>query len=1565
MEEDCITLSFNLADSRDFAIGDYIDDEIFGRFTISEEPVPADYDPVSGAHKYELRFDADWIYWKNYILMFTSNGVRRETTWVLTDTLDNHLSVVLQNLQAIGYTGYSKAVENTVEDPGRAVCLTYSGTSILDALKALAEAYKCEFWLTDEVVNNTPTRVIHFGKCQTGTEETLSMTDEGNWTINVENMVPTRNESEYGNRFYVYGSTKNIPDTYRKHLAFKVDEYSEDGTVLFRDSVRSLSPQMFKSRAVLVPATETTVYAGGWSQYSYNEEVISGKKHYSVVMTSDTIPVVQGWAVSIHFPVVPVTGSVEYLEFTYYIYDQNGTLLQSYVGDLNSYGIGAGVEGITIRFSYHYQSKDFFPDVDPPTVSLRENTGNAYIATLTSGGSTAKVALVEGGLAFLANEPDLSTAPAYRTTSPISGFGVGAEFTLSFSENGTDGLLKPRIPISYYTDDGEVADSVSSLGERRLMLPRSPFPDLPSSVIPHIQNGYVQRGSLSRDEIVERVVFFDEIYPRCALRVTSVEEGEYANDTTYSDGSKKIANLPAYILQAERIVKDGEDEDFPFDPDTMMVVGKLTATFLTPDEAKKYSGNTSEQASLLMGMTFDVACNRANGVTTYQLAWNSDYGDKLPNEILKPKRGDAFVLAGWDPSAMSQLGLIKDAENELAKTADLYAELLEDAQFAFECHMMSDWIFQNGLFPMGQKVLVHHNALSADKHTRVIGFEYKLDIPYDTPVYTVGESDAYSRLREIEKSLNAQSSVSAANGSTSVNISSQQDGVGNGGATLHLVPGSMVGMSSVDYDGSEEKTARIPSVLDHLVDADKVPRIADDGDGGTKLVDKDGNEVAGKQFFELVPDEQDSTKYSVKLKSEYTGLWAEGWGAFGGIGTGSGGGGMIQTVYTVSDLGTIGFESVTETFSAYAIDSIYKGSGASLSLATVSTVSYLKDSLGNYLLDSNGNRLALPGSSSISRLNLLNGEGAVLSSVDLDLDLSAYVPTTRKINGHPLTSDVTLSATADLGVAEWALGGAGSVIPFNILPSMYVARTQVADAPGNDTLLGVDAISYNSVSGESDASRIEWLPDAGGVGVGAWHLKGNLYVDGWLAAAGIGTGSGGSGGGGGGASYLDDLEDVDATSPSSGDLLAWNGNEWANSNNYYTKAQVVTALGTSGNYLTWTKNGSVNNITVPFATSATNAANATRATQDGNGNTISTTYALASSLTEALTRIAALEGLFELVDGAVHVKNGRAFYADLWVAAGGVGTAGSNGGIYLPDVWASLTNTVIDEYASTEINPVHIPSITTSKVSDINNWITTKGVSIAGLSVNIGGSITTASLKQALGISGDETPTISSVVLTNGANYSQITVDDTSASFYTTSQVDALIPSLANYLPLTGGTMTGALLMNGASIYPYSDLGASLGDSTRRFNNGNIVTIGTRTINFFHQTTGNRDVMLAGSDGYLRIRTGANTEQSYKDIIFHETYGLYPEVGSSVNLGYHSSEDNRFRWATIYGVNEDLTGNLSLASSSHIDIGPLRIEYDPDAKALHITKVSANDTNNYGIYTDGILVGGGIQEQTT
>lgn len=685
-------------------------------------------------------------------------------------------------------------------------------------------------------------------------------------------------------------------------------------------------------------------------------------------------------------------------------------------------------------------------------------------------------------------------------------------------------------------------------------------------------------------------------------------------------------------------------------------------------------------------------------------------------------------------------------------------------------------------------------------------------------------------------------------------------------------------------------------------------------------------------FFEKVQDANDPTKFSVKLKSEYTGLWAEGWIAAGGVGPGSGGGGggLITSVKGVADLGTsIPTESLTETFSAKAIESIFErvvalenatpqidlsDYGAGLSLTKTTSASYLRDANGGYLLDANGNRIIVVGQySEVSHLNLLNKDGDVLSSVDLDIDLSSYatrswvqqnfltqdttsyVPSSRKINGVDLSADRTF----------------------------YVGTSQIQSSSIAQDLTGISSVKASSDA----ASMFAWDED-----LGAWHFYGNLYADGWVAAGGVGSGSGG-------------------------------------------------------------------------------------------------------------------------------------------------------GGIDLDRVWQSLTNNT--DKPNVEINIAHIPTltaakipdITTAKVSDINTWVTSKGLSIAGLSVNIGGSITAAALRQALGISGDETPTISSVVLTNGTNYSEITVDDTSASFYTKAQIDSAYAlktgsftynfqansiifnggtltgtttmQLAHRLvysyqeggmsvddpvvtvsktiaflddipahqtvTLTGGTNNGTLklttaagavdniavtglqalaykaslvasdipdisgtyvtvataqtvsglktfsagLVSGGDIYPSADLGGSLGYSNRRFANANIQTIGTSTIYLKNSNSGNSG-LISASGGYLVVRAGADLNTAYKQLTFNENYGFYPD-GTGVNLGYSGSTN---RWATIYGVNGDLTGYLSLAPTSHIDIGPLRIEYDATNKALHITKKDSNDTETYGLYADGFVAAGGIQQSS-
>ena len=145
-----------------------------------------------------------------------------------------------------------------------------------------------------------------------------------------------------------------------------------------------------------------------------------------------------------------------------------------------------------------------------------------------------------------------------------------------------------------------------------------------------------------------------------------------------------------------------------------------------------------------------------------------------------------------------------------------------------------------------------------------------------------------------------------------------------------------------------------------------------------------------------------------------------------------------------------------------------------------------------------------------------------------------------------------------------------------------------------------------------------------------WAIKAkyNFYTVGWLSFRGANDGSGGSAVAG--AANLSDLKDVSLGSLAAGQALVWNGakwvnstiatsgldesslsnyltshgyatQSWVNSQNYVTQSWVaaqdyltkvksdalyVTAIGTSGNNLTWVKNGTTNNITVPYATRA-------------------------------------------------------------------------------------------------------------------------------------------------------------------------------------------------------------------------------------------------------------------------------------------------------------------------------------------------------------------------------------------
>lgn len=74
-------------------------------------------------------------------------------------------------------------------------------------------------------------------------------------------------------------------------------------------------------------------------------------------------------------------------------------------------------------------------------------------------------------------------------------------------------------------------------------------------------------------------------------------------------------------------------------------------------------------------------------------------------------------------------------------------------------------------------------------------------------------------------------------------------------------------------------------------------------------------------------------------------------------------------------------------------------------------------------------------------------------------------------------------------------------------------------------------------------------------------------------------------------------------------------------------------------------------------------------------------------------RIAVFEGMFELVDGNIHVKNNRGFYSDSFISAGGVGSSsGGGGGADLLDVWVSLRdNDPNEDFYNWKVNAGHLP----------------------------------------------------------------------------------------------------------------------------------------------------------------------------------------------------------------------------------------------------------------------------------
>lgn len=757
MEHDYIKLDFTLKNALHFRIGDFIEDPIFGKFMLTSEQMP-NYNQTTGGYDYSLRFDADYWLWKNKVFMLTANNeqntrVRKETDWCLTDQLSVHLDEIIHNLNVLGYTGYSYAI--TAEKAAEVRVMEYKGLDIITALKRIAEAWETEWWVKDGV--------IHLGKCEGNNEPYLMQLG-----VNVESMDIRNNVNEYANKIYAYGSTQNLPFSYRKELLFEVTDANNG---LFRDANRDITLDMISG----IQTQQAIVF----NSPSQTEDTTSGKR-INLSWDSQNFEVSAGGALrgKLHIDIYTNLTSNAFASLNVRLI-RTGSDVKTYVDEqqislqsphfereitINDSSVLVGeMRYLSLVVSLSFWSSNSALAISSKSLNssiVLYKFGVAGQLDLTFGGETYRVTFNPNGAA---NTSPQSRYFSFNDGTP-SGFGVGSQYTL-------DGLKIMEIPSGYYSTKYNDPSSLAKLGEVRLELPES-------------TGGYVVNSGLLQDQIVERVVVWENIYPHAIQMVTDIEESKQMSEETQQDGTSVTWAWIQYQLKASL----ANGEPFLFNKDYICDgVESLQIKFVTREELLAAYPNVTPPATAeyrLAGMTFNVKFD--NTSQTYTIVRNDDFGAKLPNETLKPSVGDPFVLIGWNVKAMESLGLIPTAENALLTAANEYLQLMEQDQFNFSVTMMSDWMFNlvnedvvplltsgglmvndsaslqiyvrmgggESVIPLeGTRVTIRHNALSGDKTTRIIGYEFKLDKPYDSPKYDIGETDAYSRLKQIEKQI--------------------------------------------------------------------------------------------------------------------------------------------------------------------------------------------------------------------------------------------------------------------------------------------------------------------------------------------------------------------------------------------------------------------------------------------------------------------------------------------------------------------------------------------------------------------------------------------------------------------------------------------------------------------------------------------------------------------------------------------------------------------------------------------------------------------------------------------
>lgn len=244
MKSDQITLSWSSDENTAIPVGAYI--EYKGeKYTLLDPYTPTQKDEVEWS--YTPVFKSEIMRWSKVPFFFYTYSsddtiTGRETDWVLTDTPANFMSKVCESIKNETGATWTYSVDASL---AASITITFSSVDIFSALNSIANAFETEWWV------DKTSKVLHLSKAAHGDAVTLE--------VDVNIGVPTvqsQNGKEYYNRFYAFGSTRNIPQDYsganvnnltNKRLTLDPAVYPGG----YKDTVEGLTPQTALSKILV------------------------------------------------------------------------------------------------------------------------------------------------------------------------------------------------------------------------------------------------------------------------------------------------------------------------------------------------------------------------------------------------------------------------------------------------------------------------------------------------------------------------------------------------------------------------------------------------------------------------------------------------------------------------------------------------------------------------------------------------------------------------------------------------------------------------------------------------------------------------------------------------------------------------------------------------------------------------------------------------------------------------------------------------------------------------------------------------------------------------------------------------------------------------------------------------------------------------------------------------------------------------------------------------------------------------------------------------------------------